>query len=303
MLCMAPPLAADHAPLPLSAQDKASISAALTMLRQPRFSCVEALGLGKSAKLGKTGAASLAKVCPHLRELDLSSVAVSNDDCASLHAAVPELAGLSFCVDSSTVWERALGNAMDPLYGLPLYTTAKRLCDAVSPFTSLLYLQISWDSGAEDFGDRVCLMVAEHCPNLQLLALVSCFLENIPTYCQYWDENDIDDRVRGQARTQNLTDLGVAALLGGCPQLQSLTLKPACFLETAFQKISDQLKASPPLLKLKHLTVTDNPALSSALGGSLLRLSLATNRVKRWHARARHCVRTLPRLLALPRHG
>ena len=45
------------------------MSAALTMLRQPRFSCVEALGLGKSAKLGKTGAASLAKVCPHLREL------------------------------------------------------------------------------------------------------------------------------------------------------------------------------------------------------------------------------------------
>ena len=112
MLCTAPSLATyavhgatacgcDHTPPPLSAQDKLSISAALTTLRQPRFSCVEALGLGKATKLGKTGAASLAKVCPRLRELDLSSLAVSRDDCASLHAALPELAGLSFHVDYS----------------------------------------------------------------------------------------------------------------------------------------------------------------------------------------------------------
>ena len=86
----------------------------------------------------------------------------------------------------------------------------------------------------------------------------------------------MDREMRGCARTQKLTDLGVAALLGGCPQLHSLTLKPAFFLEAAFQKISDQLKASPPLLKLKHLAVTDNPALSSPVSGSLLRLSLAT---------------------------
>ena len=89
----------------------------------------------------------------------------------------------------------------------------------------------------------------------------------------------MDHWVRDEAREQNLTDLGVAALLGGCPQLRSLTLKPALFVETSFQKISDQLKASPPVLKLKHLAVTDNPALSAAVSGSRLRLSLAVNSV------------------------
>ena len=89
----------------------------------------------------------------------------------------------------------------------------------------------------------------------------------------------MDHWVRDEAREQNLTDLGVAALLGGCPQLRSLTLKPALFVETTFQKISDQLKASPPVLKLKHLAVTDNPALSAAVSGSRLRLSLAVNSV------------------------
>ena len=270
---MAPPLAADHAPLPLSAQDKASISAALTMLRQPRFSCVEALGLGKSAKLGKTGAASLAKVCPHLRELDLSSLAVSSDDCAALHVAVPELVGLSFYVDWAQ--SRALGQAVHPLYGFPVHAAAKRLCDAICPFASLLRLQISWDHNeGEDFGDHVLKQVAEHCPRLELLSMVNSFLENIPTH---WSDEVMGREIRKQARAQNLTDLGVAALFGGCPQLHSLTLKPAWFLETAFQKISDQLKASPPLLKLKHLAVTDNPALSSPVSGSPLRLSLATN--------------------------
>ena len=277
---MAPPLAADHAPLPLSAQDKASISAALTMLRQPRFSCVEALGLGKSAKLGKTGAASLAQVCPHLRELDLSSLAVSSDDCAALHVAVPELVGLSFYVDWAQ--SRALGQAVHPLYGFPVHAAAKRLCDAICPFASLLRLQISWgqeygsfgDTLGEDFGDHVLRQVAEHCPRLELLSMVNSYVENIENY---WNHEVMDREIRKQARKQNLTDLGVAALFGGCPQLHSLTLKPAWFLETAFQKISDQLKASPPLLKLKYLAVTDNPALSSPVSGSPLRLSLATN--------------------------
>ena len=243
------------------------------MLRQPRFSRVEVLGLGKSAKLGKTGAASLAKVCPHLRELDLTSLAVSNDDCASLHAAIPELAGLSFYVDYAQ--SSTLGHAVHPLNGYLMRATAQRLCDAFSPFASLLRLQISCTHReADDFGDLVLRQLAKHCPKIELLSMVSTFLEDIP---MHWSEEVMDREMREQARTQNLTDLGVAALLGGCPQLHSLTLKPAWFLETSFQTISDQLKASPPLLKLKHLAVTDNPALSSPVSGSLLRLSLATN--------------------------
>ena len=257
----------DHAPLPLSAQDKLSISAALTTLRQPRFSCVEALGLGKATKLGKTGAASLAKVCPRLRELDLSSLAVSRDDCASLHAALPELAGLSFHVDYCQ--SNTLG-----IWG---YWPTGRFCDAIAPFTGLRSLKISWDrSEGRNLGDDVLSQLPKLCPNLELLSMVNAFLDNIPIY---WSEGMLDERVRHEARDQKLTDLGVAALLGGCPQLRSLTLKPALFVETSFQKVSDQLKASPPLLKLKHLAVTDNPALSAAVSGSRLRLSLAVNSV------------------------
>ena len=260
------------------AQDKMTMSAALTMLRQPRFSRVEVLGLGKTAKLGKTGASSLAKVCPHLRELDLSSLAVSKDDCASLLSAAPELTGLSFHVDSTQSY--ALGQTMHPLYAYPINAAAKRLSEAVLQFTSLLHLQISWDHEGEDFGDHVLTQLAEHCPKLQLLAMVNSWLGRLKDNCR-WSEEAVNREIRDQARTQNLTDLGVAALLGGCPQLHSLTLKPAWFLETAFQKISDQLKASPPLLKLKHLEVTDNPTLSSPLSSPvLLRHSLATNCVK-----------------------
>ena len=64
------------------------------------------------------------------------------------------------------------------------------------------------------------------------------------------------------------------ALIRGCSGLQRLTLGPTLRVATAFQTISDQLSAKPPKLKLTHLAVTDNPALSAPVSGAVLISSL-----------------------------
>ena len=242
----------------LRAPKKMAISALLNVLSQPRFSRVEVLHLGSAFKFGKTGAAALSAACPHLCEIDLTDAIVTCNEFKSVTAEFPQLSGLSFFARSATI--DALHDPDDQHNRCEGYL----LCAALAPFANLLRLEVTIDEGGiTDLGDRVLRHLASHCPRLQELSMTT------PSYATSWRgrwQNCLDRHTE----RQQLTDDGVIALLGGCPELQRLALGPTLLVETAFQTISDQLSAKPPKLKLTHLAVTDNPALSEPVSGAVL---------------------------------